>query len=146
MKCEHCGMNEATFYCRSSVNGKVTEVHLCPDCAEKLGYTERFERQLHPASMFGDSLFGDSFFSRPFSLFEPLLGGLGSRMLTEFPSPVEEKPQAPEGLLNAEEQQEMQKTRERNALEAQLKAAVEREDFEEAIRLRDALKKMKEGN
>lgn len=141
MKCEHCGMNEATFYCRSNINGKVTEVHLCPDCAEKLGYTERLERQLRPAS-----LFGDDFFTRPFSLFEPLFGGLGSRMLTEFPSPVEEKPQEPEGLLNAEEQQEMQKTRERNALETQLKAAVEREDFEEAIRLRDALKEMKEGN
>ena len=141
MKCEHCGMNEATFYCRSNINGKVTEVHLCPDCAEKLGYTERLERQLRPAS-----LFGDDFFTRPFSLFEPLFGGLGSRMLTEFPSPVEEKPQEPDGLLNAEEQQEMQKTRERNALETQLKAAVEREDFEEAIRLRDALKEMKEGN
>ena len=121
MKCQHCGMNEATYYCRSNINGKVTEVHLCPDCAEKLGYTERLERQLRPAS-----LFGDDFFTRPFSLFEPLFGGLGSRMLTEFPSPVEEKPQEPEGLLNAEEQQEMQKTRERNALETQLKAAVER--------------------
>ena len=40
MKCERCGKNEATFYYKSSINGKVTELHLCPECAEALGYTE----------------------------------------------------------------------------------------------------------
>ena len=32
MKCERCGKNEATFYYKSSINGKVTELHLCPEC------------------------------------------------------------------------------------------------------------------
>ena len=41
MKCEHCGKNEVTFMYRSSVNGNVTERHLCGECAEKLGYTHQ---------------------------------------------------------------------------------------------------------
>ena len=37
MKCQNCGKNEATFYYRSSINGRVMESHLCPQCAQKLG-------------------------------------------------------------------------------------------------------------
>ena len=37
MKCEHCGRNEATFFYKSSVNGHVTQVHLCQDCAQQKG-------------------------------------------------------------------------------------------------------------
>ena len=33
MKCDRCGKNEATFYYKSNINGRVTETHLCPDCA-----------------------------------------------------------------------------------------------------------------
>ena len=31
MKCQNCGKNEATFYYRSSINGRVMESHLCPE-------------------------------------------------------------------------------------------------------------------
>lgn len=37
MRCDRCGKNEATFYYKSNINGKVTQVHLCPQCAEELG-------------------------------------------------------------------------------------------------------------
>ena len=37
MKCQNCGRNEATYYYKSSINGRVTETHLCADCARKLG-------------------------------------------------------------------------------------------------------------
>ena len=33
MKCQNCGRNEATYYYKSSINGRVTETHLCADCA-----------------------------------------------------------------------------------------------------------------
>ena len=39
MKCERCGQREATFYYQSNINGRVTQVHLCPECAAELGYT-----------------------------------------------------------------------------------------------------------
>ena len=41
MKCERCGRNEATFYYQSNINGRVTQVHLCPDCAAELGWEAR---------------------------------------------------------------------------------------------------------
>ena len=143
MKCDRCGRNEATFYYKSNINGKVTQVHLCHQCAEELGYTDSFRS----AGMTG-GLFGD-FFSRPFGMLEPLLGGFGSRLLTEFPEPVdvlgqarEAAPSQEEGgdLLPKDQQDALTKQRKRNALQTQLDLAVEEERFEEAAKLRDELK------
>ena len=126
MKCQNCGRNEATYYYKSSINGRVTETHLCADCARKLGYVQRMQP---------DSFFGDDFFSHPFRLFEPLLGGFGNRLLTEFPEPVDVTRQAQQA-----EQERFSLQRQRNALQTQLRHAVEAEDFESAAKLRDQLK------
>ena len=143
MRCDRCGKNEATFYYKSNINGKVTQVHLCPQCAEELGYTDSFRS----AGMTG-GLFGD-FFSRPFGMLEPFFSGLGSRMLTEFPEPVDVLGQAREStpaqedtgdLLPRDEQDALTRQRKRNALQTQLNLAVEAERFEEAAKLRDELK------
>lgn len=143
MRCDRCGKNEATFYYKSNINGKVTQVHLCPQCAEELGYTDSFRS----AGMTG-GLFGD-FFSRPFGMLEPFFSGLGSRMLTEFPEPVDVLGQAREStpaqedtgdLLPRDEQDALTRQRKRNALQAQLNLAVQEERFEEAAKLRDELK------
>ena len=124
MKCQNCGRNEATYYYKSSINGRVTETHLCADCARKLGYVQRMQP---------DSFFGDDFFSHPFRLFEPLLGGFGNRLLTEFPEPED-------ALVDKAEQERFSLQRQRNALQTQLRHAVEAEDFESAAKLRDQLK------
>ena len=143
MRCDRCGKNEATFYYKSNINGKVTQVHLCPQCAEELGYTDSFRS----AGMTG-GLFGD-FFSRPFGMQEPYFSGLGSRMLTEFPEPVDVLGQAREStpaqedtgdLLPRDEQDALTRQRKRNALQTQLNLAVQEERFEEAAKLRDELK------
>lgn len=143
MRCDRCGKNEATFYYKSNINGKVTQVHLCPQCAEELGYTDSFRS----AGMTG-GLFGD-FFSRPFGMLEPFFSGLGSRMLTEFPEPVDVLGQAREStpaqedtgdLLPRDEQDALTRQRKRNALQTQLNLAVQAERFEEAAKLRDELK------
>ena len=143
MRCDRCGKNEATFYYKSNINGKVTQVHLCPQCAEELGYTDSFRS----AGMTG-GLFGD-FFSRPFGMLEPFFSGLGSRMLTEFPAPVDVLGQAREStpaqedtgdLLPRDEQDALTRQRKRNALQTQLNLAVQEERFEEAAKLRDELK------
>ena len=118
MKCERCGKNEATFYYKSSINGKVTELHLCPECAEALGYTESLRSTWRRPL----SLFDDDFFSRPFGLLEPLFDGFGTRLLTEFPA--------------------LQSERRRNALRSQLDAAVREERYEDAARLRDELRSL----
>ena len=135
MKCEHCGAQEATFYCKSSINGVVKEAHLCPDCAEKLGYTRHLREAFRPMRLFTD----------PFAAFTPLFGRLGTHLLTEFPSLVEEQtPEQPSPLVDDAEREKLRIQRERNALETQLKAAVEREDYETAARLRDELKALKD--
>lgn len=140
MKCEHCGQKEATFYYKSSINGQVTQVHLCPDCAAELGYTDKLYQSFRPMRR--------SFFD-PFSLLEDF-GMLSSRM-TEFPAPLEEAvrtaaaaEEAPAhvGLVGQAEQEQLRKERQRNALQTQMKAAIESENFEEAARLRDELKKL----
>ena len=140
MKCERCGKNEATFYFKGNINGKITEQHLCADCAVKLGYTER----LRPRS-----LFDDDFFTRPFRLFEPLFEPMNARLRTEFPEPLSEDEKAPvagreKDLVENEEQEKWKSQRERNALQAQLKAAIEEENFEEAARLRDAIRALQQ--
>ena len=147
MRCDRCGKNEATFYYKSNINGKVTQVHLCPQCAEELGYTDSFRS----AGMTG-GLFGD-FFYRPFGMLEPFFDGLGARMLTEFPEPVDVLGQAREStpaaeeqgdLLPKDEQDALTKQRKRNALQTQLNLAVEEERFEEAAKLRDELKALEQ--
>ena len=37
MLCQKCKKKEATFYYKQNVNGQVSEVHLCADCAKKYG-------------------------------------------------------------------------------------------------------------
>ena len=141
MKCERCGRKEATFYYQSNINGRVTQVHLCPDCAAELGYADRLYQSFRPSRR--------SFFD-PFSLLEDF--GMLSNRMTEFPAPleeaaraaagIEEAPDAPAGLVGRDEQVRLQKERQRNSLQAQLQAAIDSENYEEAARLRDELKKL----
>ena len=42
------------FFYKSSVNGHVTQVHLCQDCAQAMGYTSALRRSMGPMSLFGD--------------------------------------------------------------------------------------------
>lgn len=39
MKCENCGVNEATVRYYQNINGDKKQLHLCSDCAESLGFT-----------------------------------------------------------------------------------------------------------
>ena len=145
MKCQNCGKNEATFYYKSNINGRVMESHLCPECARQLGLVQDMRRPM--MSSFWDD---DDFFTRPIRLQEPLLGGFGSRLLTEFPEPVDvtqqarraaEEPQD-DNLVQGDEREQLSRRRQRNALETQLRHAVETENFEEAARLRDQLRSL----
>ena len=85
MKCEHCGIHDATFFCKTNVNGRVSQVHLCPDCAEKLGYTHSFEQALRR---------GQRRLFDPFSLLGDF-GMMPKTMLTEFPAPTEDETTTP---------------------------------------------------
>ena len=55
MKCTHCHNNEANTHITRIINGKREEMHLCSECAEKLGVMDEFS--FEPFSM--DSFFGN---------------------------------------------------------------------------------------
>ncbi len=149
MKCENCGKNEVAFVYQSNINGHVTEKHLCSECAEKLGYTQKIaaHSQRMMRSLFSNSLFEDFF--TPY----PTLLGRMSRMLedpfddffTDMPAlgaPAEvkqESPKSQDALLEQAEQDQIAKTRQLNALRMEMQRAVSEENFERAAELRDQI-------
>lgn len=153
MKCENCGKNEVTFVYQSNINGHVTEKHLCSECAEKLGYSQKIAA--HSRSMM-QSFFGNSFFDDFFSPVPSLLSRV-DRMLenpfddffTEMPalsaSPVQQQEQTQQkqdDLVNREEQSRFAYMRQLNALKMEMKKAVHQENFERAAELRDQIKNL----
>jgi len=152
MKCENCGKNEVTFVYRSNINGKVTEKHLCSECAEKLGYTQKI---LARNQQLMENFFGGNFLEDFFSPMPRLLGSmdrffgedlfddffaempaLGAAPDREQSAPAEEKK---EELVDQEEQSRFAKMRQLNALRMELKKAVHQENFEHAAELRDQI-------
>ncbi|MDE6659213.1 MAG: UvrB/UvrC motif-containing protein, partial [Eubacterium sp.] len=55
MRCEHCNEREATTHIKKNINGNKTEMHLCSECAAKLGVAEEFSAE----SFFADTFFGN---------------------------------------------------------------------------------------
>ncbi len=148
MKCDNCGKNEVTFVYQSNVNGNVTERHLCTDCAEKLGYSQKLaaHSQRMMRGFLGGGLFED-FFS-PY----PSLLSRGMRMLEDpfddffadmpaLGAPAQQQPQqqTKDTLLEQEEQSELSKTRQLNALRLEMQRAIQEENFERAAELRDQI-------
>lgn len=155
MKCENCGKNEVTFVYQSNVNGQVTEKRLCGECAEKLGYTQRLaaHSQRMMQNLFGGSLFDDFFTPVP-----SLLGRMNRMLESPFDdffadmpalgAPAEAQPEVQkpqETLLEQEEQNQISRTRQLNALRMEMQKAVGEENFERAAELRDQIRSM-EGN
>ena len=86
MKCEHCGKNEVSFVYRSNINGKVEEKHLCSECAEKLGYTQKVAAQSRSMmqDFFGNSFFGGGLLNDFFSPMPSLMGRLWEDPFEDF--------------------------------------------------------------
>lgn len=157
MKCEHCGKNEVTFMYRSNINGHVEEKHLCGECAEKLGYSQKLtaQNQRMMQNFFGDSFFGNSFLD---DFFAPMPSLLGRRnwlledpfddFFAEMPAlraagtqPREEQaPAKQDDLVGKEEQSRFAYMRQMNALRMEMKKAVHQENFERAAELRDQIR------
>ena len=124
MKCEHCGVENATFFCKTTVNGQSREMHLCNACAEKLhqSFSRPFGRLFDPFSLLGD------------------FAHLPTATLTEFPAPNEDAAPPQEELVDAIDAKKLQEERQRNALQAQLRRAIDEERYEDAAKIRDELR------
>ena len=152
MKCENCGKNEVTFVYQSNINGHVEEKHLCSECAEKLGYTQRINAhsQRMMQNFFGrGSLFGSSFFNDFFS--PSLMGRMLDDPFDDFFADMPALSAAParqqetkneEDVVEKEEQSRFSYLRQLNALKVEMKKAVHQENFERAAELRDQIHKL----
>lgn len=161
MKCENCGKNDVSFVFHSSINGTVEEKHLCHDCAEQLGYAKKLQESytgmnrlfrssfapmgllsgVSPSPFFGGSLLDDGFFGGSLlddDFFQPFFGRPG---LTAAPAQPETAPEESK-LGSQDEQKALCRQREINALRAEMKQAVDSENFERAAQLRDKLRAM----
>jgi len=151
MKCEKCNNNEATFYYKSTINGKTTERHLCADCAREEGFGNALDWNRDDwfdgmfDHMFGamDDFFGHSFFpSFGRSLLSPMLTLPRLHVTLEQPEEKQQETEAPAPKAEADAQ--LTRKRELKALKHQLQEAVKAEDFEKAIQLRDKLKELEQ--
>lgn len=148
MKCENCGKNEVTFVYHSSINGAVTEKHLCSACAEALGYAQTLRDHSLFRDAWNESLFGPTLLDGFFPPRLSLLGRMREDPFDDFfaempalraPAPAEKKQ---EELLDAEERSRIGQQRQLNALRLALQEAVRREEFERAARLRDEIREL----
>ena len=152
MKCQNCGKKEVSFHYSSNVNGAVTETRLCSECAAQSGYDSMFD--------FG-SMFGDMFPTRSqLSRFGGINGFMPmaiSVMSADTIMPFRIRPRMSTDVQNQSDRQscgcctetkenvevdeKMSKLRELNA---QMRVAVEKEDFENAAKIRDMIKELKD--
>ena len=150
MKCTNCGKNNASYHYRYNLNGKVTEAHLCPECAATVGaeaeadMTKAMNDAFSEFDNMFDGFFGGFFGRRgmnPFSSFG--LPGLVMPRLA-FAAPAEKagsaeaSPEAKPAAVDAE----LSKRREINALREEMRAAAEAEDYEKAAEIRDRLREL----
>ena len=170
MLCQNCGKNPATTHIKTIVNGKLTEYDLCSECARETGYTNFF-KDMH--FDFGNLLGG--FIGTPAAKgavarcpkcgasFEEITecGKIGcmecykvfhDRLLPtihrihgtakhkgKIPGTAALRIVEPAGKMTVVEASPLDKKR------AALKAAIEKQDFEQAAVLRDEIKEMEKG-
>lgn len=61
MKCERCHQNEAVIHISQIINGQKTERHLCQSCANETGVDLKFQNMYNP--LLSGGLFGGSIFN-----------------------------------------------------------------------------------
>ena len=130
MLCQHCNQNEATIRFQYNVNGQGGEIHLCAECAEKLqsqaGAFPQLSAGISPLLNMGLMNMGG------------MMDWSGLANMMRQPGTV--TTQAPPEVDDS-----FKHRRRINELRTQLSGAVEREDYEEAARLRDEIKKTERG-
>ena len=165
MLCQHCKKNEATTHVKTMINGDYAEYRLCPECARELGYDSMFPdftadfggllgsflsaalparsgathcklcgstmNDIKKTGKVGCSECYDTFFSELMPTIRSIHGNtghIGKRPVIEYETIEDEKPQKKGESLDE--------------LRAQLKKAIEDENFERAAQLRDQIKEM----
>lgn len=166
MLCQHCQKNEATTHVKTMINGEYAEYRLCPECAHELGYDSMFPdftadfggllgsflsaalparsgathcklcgstmNDIKKTGKVGCSECYDTFFSELMPTIRNVHGNtehIGKRPVIEYETVEDDKP-------------EKQEDKKLESLKAELKQAIEDENFERAAELRDKIKEL----
>lgn len=166
MKCENCGKNDVSFLYRININGKVDEKHICRECAKKLGYLTMsrvgggHDFDVTSSIMDGmrrsSGLMGRDFGMEmvdPMSMFLSTFGsgiynylmqnGIGNGLFSGIgraEPDLNGKQDVEQADANTDDS--FVKMRTINKLKAELKRAVQDEDFEHAAELKEKIKSL----
>ncbi len=171
MLCEKCKKRTATVFYNENINGKVRSYSLCGECAGKLrekgdlqDITSMAGSFADPFSAFHDNLFG-GFFGIP-TMFSPatqkVCPGCGTTYseisktgkvgcpdcYTGFRNELTPMIQSVHGTTShsgsvpARHRAKQERDKQLKELKAQLQAAIEAEDYEKAVLLRDQIRSM----
>lgn len=156
MKCEKCGLNNATAYIKKVIDGKVTELHLCSECAAKdykamthnpfadilsgilggevpVGADKTTRCPGCGASLADISRSGKMGCGKCYAVFKDQLMPSIKRIHGKTKHVGKVPPNAPADVRNAARMQELRE---------QLQDAIQNEEFEKAALLRDSIKEM----
>ncbi len=166
MLCQHCQKNEATTHVKTMINGEYAEYTLCSECAHELGYDSMFPdfaadfggllgsflgaalparsgathcrlcgstmEDIKRTGKVGCSECYDTFFGELMPTIRSIHGNtehIGKHPVIEYEAVEDEQPGEKKGASVDD-------------LKAQLKQAIEDENFERAAELRDKIKEM----
>lgn len=142
MLCQRCHKREANFHYTQIVNNVQTQFNLCSHCANEMGLSKDFDRTFSLDSMF-DSFFSPSLFS---GFNTPSSFRIDGEKLykNEFEHEIDKMFSSfGEEIKNENDKNNNNGTK--NVIENlknSLKKAIETENFEEAAKLRDEIKKL----
>ena len=132
MLCDKCKKNVATFHRSVNINGKGFETHLCSKCAAGLE-GDPFVTAL--SDMFDDNMYWDEDEREFVSVFDnPMLGNIEPDQMPDKPKDYK----LDQDVLDTSGKIE--------ALQNQIKLAVENENYEEAAKLKKEIEKLKQQN
>lgn len=132
MLCERCKKNEANVHVSKNINGKATELHLCENCARESG-------ELLSMNQFLGSFFESVLPMRVRRVAYIPIHSAAENKYAGCEDCVEDAPNSSMGdILPVQKIEDENLTK----LRAELKEAVQKEEFERAARIRDEIKKL----
>ena len=162
MLCSHCKQREANFHYKKISGGKLSEFHLCSECATELGYLGGAEPTFGFEDMLSDFFnvlkpqavpsevvcktcgttheqFKKSGFVGCSDCYEVFSGDV-EKILSRIQPATTHK-----GKIAGEKGEEIQKANMLKDLKEQLKQAIFEERYEDAAKIRDAIKRHENG-
>lgn len=167
MLCSHCNNKEAVFHYKTISNGQKSELHLCADCAQEMGFTDKY------SDIFGGSMNVDSILNQFFALSGKTpskssalkcsecgtdygrfnaTGLLGcDKCYDVFADAVESMMKRTQGAtahtgkISGPDSEEIKKQNELDDLKSQLQKAIFEERYEDAAKIRDSIKELEKG-